>query len=44
MKSSLSRKVWIEANETIIQDCIEEVYSNKGYYVKNLAPVFTRAQ
>ncbi len=36
MQSSLlSRKVWNEAEETVIQDCIEEVYSYKGYDVKN---------
>jgi len=35
MQSPLSRKVWNQADETKIQDCIEEAFSNKEYYVKN---------
>lgn len=35
MQSSLLRKIWNDNDETKIQDCIEEVYSNKGYDVKN---------
>lgn len=35
MQSSLLRKVWNEADEIMIQDCIDEVFSKKGYSVKN---------